>query len=191
MISFGVIVNPTKDVDDNESDDNDNFKLYLQHTLEGLFLVHHRSLVWLRSNALSKLIKVLFDKKKSEEMERYMSERNGKEMRNVPSLVDLYLQRLQTTIDNVIYLGDVGETYSQFFERILPHCDIDQLKFIEDSTEGRDINPMMNYMWKIFYQKKFGEKSFNIVVHITKSRNITFKWKESYEIIFFFVYFTI
>lgn len=52
----------------------------------------------------------------------------------VPSLVDLCVQ---IAIDNVRYLGDVGETDFHLLERILPHCTLDQLVHIEHCTEAR------------------------------------------------------
>lgn len=54
--------------------------------------------------------------------------------RKVPSLVDMCIQ---LAIDNIRYLGDVGQTDLHLLERILPHCKVDQLKHIEDSTEVR------------------------------------------------------
>lgn len=54
------------------------------------------------------------------------------EMRKTPSLVDLCVR---TVIDNVRYLGDVGETDSHLLERILPHCTVDQLLHVETSTK--------------------------------------------------------
>lgn len=53
----------------------------------------------------------------------------------VPSLVDLCVQ---TAIDNVRYLGDVGETDSHLLERILPHCSLEQLIHVENSTQVRN-----------------------------------------------------
>lgn len=53
----------------------------------------------------------------------------------VPSLVDLCVQ---TAIDNVRYLGDVGETDSHLLERILPHCTLEQLIHVENSTQVRN-----------------------------------------------------
>lgn len=64
-----------------------------------------------------------------------MPDKDRKEMSNVPSLVDLCVQ---TAIDNVRYLGDVGGVGEQLLERILPHCDVDQLKHIEDCSEVRE-----------------------------------------------------
>lgn len=55
-------------------------------------------------------------------------------MLKVPSLVDLCVQ---LAIDNVRYLGDVGETDYHLLDRILSHCTLDQLMHIENSTEVR------------------------------------------------------
>lgn len=55
--------------------------------------------------------------------------------RMIPSLVDLCVQ---TAIDNVRYLGDVGETDSHLLERILPHCTLEQLIHVENSTQVRN-----------------------------------------------------
>ena len=54
--------------------------------------------------------------------------------RKAPSLLDLCVY---TAIDNVRYLGDVGETDLDLLGRILPHCTVDQLEHIEKSTEVR------------------------------------------------------
>lgn len=54
--------------------------------------------------------------------------------KKIPSLVDLCVQK---TIDNVRYLGNVGETDAHLLERILPHCTLDQLMHVEKSTEVR------------------------------------------------------
>lgn len=52
--------------------------------------------------------------------------------KKVPSLVDLCIR---IAIDNVRYLGDVGETDIDLLGQILPHCTVDQLMHIEKSTE--------------------------------------------------------
>ncbi|XP_009802919.1 uncharacterized protein LOC107762669 [Nicotiana tabacum] len=98
--------------------------------------------------------------------------------RMVPSLVDLCVQ---TAIDNVRYLGDVGETDSHLLERILPHCSLEQLIHVENSTQGRDLSQVTDRLWKRFYQIQFGEKSTNQVVERMKQKKVTFKWKLLYE----------
>lgn len=96
----------------------------------------------------------------------------------VPSLVDLCVQ---TAVDNVRYLGDVGETDIHLLERVLPHCSLEQLIHVEKSTEGRDLSQVTDRLWKRFYQIEFGEKSFNQVIERMKQRKVTFKWKKLYE----------
>lgn len=54
--------------------------------------------------------------------------------RKIPSLVDLCVN---TAIDNLRFLGDVGETDIHLLERILPHCTLDQLMHVEKSSKVR------------------------------------------------------
>lgn len=96
----------------------------------------------------------------------------------VPSLVDLCVQ---TAVDNVRYLGDVGETDIHLLERVLPHCSLEQLIHVEKSTEGRDLSQVTDRLWKRFYQIEFGDKSINQVVERMKQRKVVFKWKQLYE----------
>ena len=49
----------------------------------------------------------------------------------MPSLVSLCIQ---SAIDNVRYIGDVGETDLGLLKEILPHCTVDQLTHIEKCT---------------------------------------------------------
>lgn len=55
-------------------------------------------------------------------------------MPKAPSLVDLCVN---LAVDNVRYLGDVGETDAHLLERVLCHCTLDQLMHIEKSTVVR------------------------------------------------------
>lgn len=98
--------------------------------------------------------------------------------RRTPSLVDLCIR---TAIDNVRYLGDVGETDINFLEQILPHCTVDQLMHVEKSSEGRDLSPITDGLWKRFYEKQFGVKSTNLVVERMKEKKVSFKWRLLYE----------
>ncbi|KAL3508999.1 hypothetical protein ACH5RR_028400 [Cinchona calisaya] len=98
-------------------------------------------------------------------------------MPGVPSLVDLCVQ---IVVVNVRYLGNVGETDFHLLERILPHCTIDQLTHVEDSTVGRDLSPVTNELWKKFYERQFGADSVDVVVERMKQRKITFKWRQLY-----------
>ena len=95
-----------------------------------------------------------------------------------PTLVDLCVE---TAIDNVRYLGDVGETDLHLLDRILPHCTCDQLMLVENSTKGRDLTPVTDKLWKKFYKKEFGEKSLNVVIERMKEKKVAFRWKQLYE----------
>lgn len=55
-------------------------------------------------------------------------------VRKIPSLVDLCVNK---AIDNLRFLGDVGETDIHLLERILPHCTVEQLMHVEKSSEVR------------------------------------------------------
>ncbi|XP_057796152.1 uncharacterized protein LOC131012261 [Salvia miltiorrhiza] len=99
-------------------------------------------------------------------------------MQKAPSLVDLCVH---LAIDNVRYLGDVGETDHHLLERILCHCTLDQLMHIENSTADRDLSPVTDKLWKRFFKDSFGEDSFNIVVEKMRQKKVTFKWKQLYE----------
>ncbi|PIN04668.1 hypothetical protein CDL12_22793 [Handroanthus impetiginosus] len=99
-------------------------------------------------------------------------------MHKAPSLVDLCVQ---VAIDNVRYLGDVGETDYHLLERILSHCTIDQLIHIENCTEGRDLSPVTDKLWKRFYKQQFGVESTNIVVERMRQKKVTFQWRKLYE----------
>ncbi|TXG55720.1 hypothetical protein EZV62_020976 [Acer yangbiense] len=99
-------------------------------------------------------------------------------MQKAPSLVDLCVE---TAIDNVRYLGDVGETDLHLLDRILSHCTFDQLMHVENSTKGRDLTPVTDKLWKKFYKKEFGEKSLNVVIERMKEKKVTFRWKQLYE----------
>jgi len=98
--------------------------------------------------------------------------------RKVPSLVDMCIQ---LAIDNIRHLGDVGDTGLDLLERILPHCTVDQLKHIEDSTEERDLSPVTDKLWKKFYERQFGVNSTNLVCERMTQKKVSFKWKLLYE----------
>lgn len=98
--------------------------------------------------------------------------------RRVPSLVDLCVQ---VAIDNVRYLGDVGETDFHLLERILSHCTLDQLVHVERCTEGRDLSPVTNRLWKKFFERNFGTNSVNVVVERMKKGKVKFSWRQLYE----------
>ncbi|KAL0311476.1 UNVERIFIED_CONTAM: hypothetical protein Sangu_2442300 [Sesamum angustifolium] len=79
-------------------------------------------------------------------------------MRKAPSLVDLCVQ---LAIDNVRYLGDVGETDFHLLDRFLSHCTLDQLTHIENSTEGRDLSPFYRTTGKGKEREEATQKSLD------------------------------
>ncbi|CAN6573836.1 unnamed protein product [Malus baccata var. baccata] len=95
-----------------------------------------------------------------------------------PSLVDLCIN---TAIDNLRRLGDVGETDSHLLKKILPHCTVDQLMHVEKSTKGRDLTPITDKLWKKFYEKEFGTKRVNEVIERMKQKKVAFRWIQLYE----------
>ncbi|KAF3444944.1 hypothetical protein FNV43_RR14637 [Rhamnella rubrinervis] len=95
-----------------------------------------------------------------------------------PSLIDLCVR---TAIDNIRYLGDVGETDIDLLDRILPHCTLDQLMHVEKCTKGRDLSPATDKLWRKFYEKEFGVKQTSDVVENMRKKKVTFKWKQLYE----------
>uniref|UniRef100_A0A0D6R7K5 Elongin-A n=1 Tax=Araucaria cunninghamii TaxID=56994 RepID=A0A0D6R7K5_ARACU len=95
-----------------------------------------------------------------------------------PSLLDLCIQ---TAIDNIQYLGDVGETDSELLKVILAHCSEEQLMFIEDSTEGRDLSPVTDSLWMNIYERKFGEENVILVKRRMKQKGVIFKWRLLYQ----------
>lgn len=63
--------------------------------------------------------------------------------KKIPTLVELCIQ---TAIDNVRYIGDVGETDIHLLKDILPHCTADQLMHIEKSSEV-SYKSLHNALW--------------------------------------------
>ncbi|KAI4383361.1 hypothetical protein MLD38_009209 [Melastoma candidum] len=98
--------------------------------------------------------------------------------RRAPSLVDLCVRK---AIDNLRYLGDVGETDAGLLQRILPHCTVEQLMHVENSSTGRDLTPITDKLWKGFYQKQFGSDSANLVIERMKQKKVAFRWRQLYE----------
>lgn len=99
-------------------------------------------------------------------------------MARPPSLVDLCIQ---SAIDNIQYIGDVGETDLDLLKVILAHCTSDQLLFIENSTEGRDLSPVTDDLWQSFYVRRFGEESADLLRKRMKQRRISFKWSVLFQ----------
>ncbi|KAJ4981249.1 hypothetical protein NE237_032086 [Protea cynaroides] len=97
------------------------------------------------------------------------------------SLCPLALSTEKTVPTPVRYLGDLGETDIHLLKDILPHCTVDQLMHIENSTVGRDLSPVTDKLWKKFYDQQFGAKSTDLVIERMKHRKVSFKWKQLYE----------
>ncbi|KAL8151127.1 hypothetical protein V2J09_020935 [Rumex salicifolius] len=95
-----------------------------------------------------------------------------------PSLVDLCVQ---TAIDNIQYLGNVGEVETHLLDRILPHCTIEQLMHIENETEGRDLCQATDKLWKKFYEAIFGTQHTSDVVEKMKLCKRKFLWRQLYQ----------
>jgi len=89
------------------------------------------------------------------------------------SLVDLCVEK---AIDNVKYLGDVSHVDHHMLEKILPHCTLDQLMHIEKSSEGMDLSPITDKLWKKFFEKQFGINCTNEVVKKMKEKRVSFTW---------------
>jgi len=94
------------------------------------------------------------------------------------SLVDLCVEN---AIDNVKYLGDVSHVDHHLLERTLPHCTLDQLMHIEKSSEGMDLSPITDKLWKKFFEKQFGINCTNEVVKKMKGKRVSFTWLQLYE----------
>lgn len=108
----------------------------------------------------------------------HVPNRNKPSMIRVPSLVDLCVQK---AIDNVRYIGNVGETDTHLLERILPHCTVEQLMHIENATTGRDLSSVTNKLWKKLYEAKFGTEAMNKVIENMKRKRQRFPWRQLYQ----------
>lgn len=96
----------------------------------------------------------------------------------VPSLEDLCVQ---TAIDNLQYLADVGHTDISLLAKILPHCTPEQLHRIETSSCRRDLTSITNDLWRKFYSRKFGPENVNIVLERMKKKKVHFRWHLLYQ----------
>ncbi|KAK8921127.1 hypothetical protein KSP39_PZI020294 [Platanthera zijinensis] len=97
--------------------------------------------------------------------------------RNAPSLVKLCIG---SVIANLRYVGNVGGIDLHLLQEILPHCTIDQLMHIEESTEEVDLSPVTNDLWKRFYEQQFGEDNTKLVIRRMKEKQVVFKWRNLY-----------
>ncbi|KAG9449756.1 hypothetical protein H6P81_009721 [Aristolochia fimbriata] len=81
-----------------------------------------------------------------------------------PSLSPSKKKNIETAIDSLRYMGDVGETDINLLKEILPHCTAEQLMHIENSSKGRDLSSVTATLWKKFYEQHFGEETINLVL---------------------------
>lgn len=96
----------------------------------------------------------------------------------LPSLEDLCVQ---SAIDNLQHLGDVGQTDLSLLAKILPHCTPEQLHRIETSSGRRDLSSITNELWCKFYTRKFGPENVNLVLERMKKKKVSFKWHLLYQ----------
>lgn len=96
----------------------------------------------------------------------------------MPSLEDLCVQ---SAIDNLQHLADVGYTDISLLAKILPHCTAEQLHRIESSSSRRDLTSITNELWRKFYSRKFGPENVNIVLERMKKKKVSFKWHLLYQ----------
>lgn len=97
----------------------------------------------------------------------------------VVSLLELAVRK---AIDNLQYIGDVGETDLQLLQRILPHCTAEQLHHIETSTKGRDLSPVTDELWRKCYGRKFGNDELEKVQEGMSKSKRKFKWSRLYQV---------
>lgn len=95
----------------------------------------------------------------------------------VVSLLDLAVRK---AIDNLQYIGDVGETDLQLLRRILPHCTADQLDYIEKSTKGRDLSPVTDELWRKFYDRKWGKDELE-EAQLKPQAKRKYPWRRLYQ----------
>jgi elongin-A len=88
---------------------------------------------------------------------------------------------IRSAIDNLQYLGDVGETDIQLLKIILPHCNAEQLNHIETSTKDRDLSPVTDELWRKCYGRQFGNDAVTMVKERMAKRNAKFKWRQLYQ----------
>ncbi|KAK3121114.1 hypothetical protein QOZ80_8BG0646310 [Eleusine coracana subsp. coracana] len=95
------------------------------------------------------------------------------------SLVELCVRRV---IDNLRYVGSVDGVEMELLKRILPHCTQEQLTRIESRTE-MDLSSITDPLWKLFYQRQFGEEHTKVVTRKMKEYpNKRFTWKDLFRV---------
>jgi elongin-A len=95
----------------------------------------------------------------------------------VVSLLELAVRK---AIDNLQYIGDVGETDLQLLKRILPHCTAEQLHHIETSTKGRDLSSVTDELWRKCYGRKWGNDQLEKAQGMPQSKR-KYPWRRLYQ----------
>lgn len=53
--------------------------------------------------------------------------------------------------------------------------------------KGRDLSPVTDSLWKIFYEKEFGVQNAETVIKRMKQKKVVFKWRLLYEVLYHFL----
>lgn len=72
------------------------------------------------------------------------------------------------------------------FLRFLSKSDDFSFLFFVFVCQDTDLSPVTNKFWKRFYKKQYGEENLNEVMEKMKRKKVNFKWRELYEVVFFF-----
>ena len=78
---------------------------------------------------------------------------------------------------------EVFFTYDVSILKVLPHCNIDQLMYVEKCSKsiGRDVSIVTDKLCRKFYEREFGVSSANVVVQRMKERKVWLMWETLYE----------
>ncbi|AQK41230.1 uncharacterized protein LOC100276576 [Zea mays] len=92
------------------------------------------------------------------------------------SLVELCVRK---AIDNLRYMGSVDGVEMDLLKRILPHCTMEQLTRVENSTE-MDLSLVTDPLWRRFYQREFGQEHTSKVIARLKElgQKTPYTWRE-------------
>ena len=102
------------------------------------------------------------------------------------------LLEIEKMIDTLTQAGRVGdkrrlEVFAacdvSILEKVLPHCNVDQLMYVEKccKSRGRDLSLVTDQLWKKFYEREFGVSKANVVVQRMREKKVSFKWVILYE----------
>jgi hypothetical protein len=65
------------------------------------------------------------------------------------------------------------------------YVDIEVMTFIT-VPQGRDLSPITDELWRKCYARKFGNDAVDMVKERMANRNCKFKWKQLYQVWFFY-----